>query len=374
VKLLTYQPFSLYSNGGGNRILRRLFKGHEADVVSLVVEENPLHPREGAIAETIVYAAPIVRKWARWKLRNFRTWLRHGLYKASTIKKVQQAARKIDHDVLHVIDHGPFSAALCTAEFNNTPLWVSFHDHFSTTYGLRENSEVLWKRASRRLVISEELGNEYGRLFGKADYELITDGVAAAEVSEPLRVTGSPVAVYFAGLLHLEYIPLFKVLADALDMLSKQGHQFKLILRATQYMPFLENRAFNTDYRPMTLDDAELKRELDSSAILYLPIKFTRPDFYLYSLSTKMVGYLGGAGAILYHGPQDSAACHLLQKTKAAVCCGNLDAEKLAADILDLLANQNTVSAHAKELAKKQFGMAGIQKIFWQEADEQAKI
>jgi hypothetical protein len=108
LKLLTYQPFSLYSNGGGNRILRRLFKDREADVISLVVEENPLHPRQGTIAETIVYASPIVRKWARWKLRNFRTWLRHGLYKPSTIKKVQAAARKIEYDVLHVIDHGPF--------------------------------------------------------------------------------------------------------------------------------------------------------------------------------------------------------------------------------------------------------------------------
>ncbi|OOQ57070.1 glycosyltransferase family protein [Mucilaginibacter pedocola] len=368
MKLLTYQPFSLYSNGGGNRILRRLFKGHEADVASLLVEENPLHPREGAIHETIVYATPIVRKWARWKLRNFRTWLRHGLYKVSTIKKVQQAARSIPYDVLHVVDHGPYSAALCTDEFcGDKPLWVSFHDHFSTTYGLRENSEVLWKRANRRLVISEEIGEEYGRLFGKADYELITDGVAAAEVSEPLATTTEPIAVYFAGLLHLEYIPLFKVLADALDILSKQGKQFKLILRATQYMPFLENRAFATDYRPMTLNDAELKGELDSSAILYLPIKFTKPDFYLYSLSTKMVGYLGGAGAILYHGPDDSAACNLLRKNQAAVSCGNLDAEKLSADILALLTNKQSISAQAKILAKAQFEMADIQSRFWQQ-------
>jgi hypothetical protein len=369
LKLLTYQPFSLYSNGGGNRILRRLFAGHEADVVSLVVEENPLHPRHGIIAEVIVYAKPLVRKWARWKLRNFRTWLRHGLYKASTIKKIQEAATEIEYDVLHVVDHGPYSAALCTDAFcNGKQLWVSFHDHFSTTYGLPENSAALWKRANRRLVISEELGEEYSRLFGKADYELITDGVAAKEVSEPLGKTTAPLAVYFAGLLHLEYIPLFKVLADALELLIKQGYEFKLILRATQHMPFLENRAFKTDYRPMTLDDAELKSELDSSAILYLPIKFTRPDFYLYSLSTKMVGYLGGAGAILYHGPGDSAACNLLTKTGAAICCGNLDAQKLAEDILKLLQNSSSISARAKMLAKKQFGMAQIQQQFWQQA------
>jgi hypothetical protein len=368
VKLLTYQPFSLYSNGGGNRILRRLFMGREKDVVSLVIEENPLHPRHGAIAEVIVFAAPLVRKWARWKVRNFRTWLRYGLYKPSTIKKIQQAASEIDYEILHVVDHGPFSAALCTDAFcKNKALWVSFHDHFSTTYGLLENSEALWKRADRRRVISEELGNEYGRLFGTADYELITDGVAAKEVSEPKENNKQPMAVYFAGLLHLEYIPLFKVLADSLDLLTAQGHQFKLILRATQHMPFLENRRFKTDYRPMTLDDAELKLELDKSAILYLPIKFTRPNFYLYSLSTKMVGYLGGSGAILYHGPQDSAACNLLTKNSAAVCCGNLDAAKLAEDVLSLLANQAGISANAKTLAKEQFSLTHIQERFWRQ-------
>jgi hypothetical protein len=367
LKLLTYQPFSLYSNGGGNRILRRLFAGHESDVVSLVVEENAGHPQKGAIHEVTVYAAPLVRKWARWKVRNFRTWLRHGLYKASTIKNIQDAALQITYDVLHVVDHGPFSAALCTDAFcGDKPLWVSFHDHFSTTYGLSENTAALWKRANRRLVISEELGEEYCRIFDRAEYELITDGVSEKEISEPLKETALPLAVYFAGLLHIEYIPLFKVLADALDLLTKQGYQFKLILRATQQLPFLENRAFATDYRVMTLDERELKRELDSSAILYLPIKFTRPDFYLYSLSTKMVGYLGGAGAILYHGPHDSAACHLLTNTNAAISCSNLDAEKLAVDITKLIQNSNGISASAKKLAKQQFAMARMQKQFWQ--------
>jgi hypothetical protein len=47
LKLLTYQPFSLYSNGGGNRILRRLFKGREADVISLVIEENAFSATAG---------------------------------------------------------------------------------------------------------------------------------------------------------------------------------------------------------------------------------------------------------------------------------------------------------------------------------------
>lgn len=367
MKLLTFQSFSLYSNGGGNRILRRLFKGREADVVSLVVEETPLNPRSGNISETIVYASPTVQKWARWKVRKLLTWLRHGPFKPATIGKIQKAAENIDYDVLHVVDHGPFGAALCTDAFcTGKQLWVSFHDHFSTTFGSFANSQALWQRANRRLVISEKLGNEYGRLFGNASFELITDGVLANEVSDPLTDAGSPLIVYFAGLLHIDYIPLFKILADALDQLSKQGYQFKMVLRGTQYIPFLENRSFITEYRQVSLDDAELKRELDSSTILYLPIKFTKPDFYLYSLSTKMIGYLGASGAILYHGPADSAACNLLNTANAAICYGGHDVEELSKDILNLIAGKQSISANAKTLARDKFDLARIQQQFWQ--------
>lgn len=367
MKLLTFQPFSLYSNGGGNRILRRLFKGRESDIISLVVEETSLQPRNGEIPETIVYATPTVQKWARWKVRKWLTWLRHGFFKQSTIGKIKKAAAKIEYDILHVVDHGPFGAALCTDEFlANKQLWVSFHDHFSTTFGSFSNSQALWKLASRRLVISAELGNEYSKLFGIADFELITDGVAAAEIRAPVTADTSPMVVYFAGLLHIDYIPLFKILADALDLLSNQGHRFKMVLRGTQYIPFLENRAFSTEYRQVSLDDAELKSELDNSTILYLPIKFTRPDFYRYSLSTKMIGYLGASGAILYHGPADAAAANLLRRANAAVCCCEKDVEKLSKDILNLIADKSTISANAKILARDRFDLARVQQQFWQ--------
>jgi hypothetical protein len=370
VKLLTYQPFSLYSNGGGNRILRRLFEGHESKIVSLVVEETALNPQKGDITEVLVYASPVVRKWARWKVRKWITFLRYGLFKTSTIKKIQAAATLIDYDVLHVVDHGPFGAALCSDIFcGDKPLWVSFHDHYSTTFGSYTNSKILWERASRRLVISDELGREYAKLFGNATYELITDGVTKGELSNPKNDSIKPTTVYFAGLLHIDYIPLFKVLADALDILVERGYSFELILRGTQHIPLLNARTFTTYYRPVSLSDKELKQELDGSSILYLPIKFTRPDFYLYSLSTKMVGYLGGSGAILYHGPLDSAACNLLTRANAAVSCGELDATVLSKDIVKLIAKKAQISANAKVLAKQKFNMEEIRRKFWQEGN-----
>ena len=370
VKILSFHPFSLYANGGGNRILRRLYQGHEHQVFSLVVEGAWTKPQTGSITEKIVYASPITRRWMRWYLRDGIIWLREKAFKFWTINRLRKAAREIPYDVIHVVHHGPFSAALCTGEFcNSKKLWVSFHDHFSTTHSSFEDSKKLWKMADRRLVISEELGTEYQRLFGGLDYEIITDGVENDEISGPIKEDPMPYVVYFAGLLHIAYRPLFMVLADALDLLVKKGILFKLILRGTQHIEFLDNRSFEVEYRPTSLNNAELKAELDAASILYLPIKFTVSDFYLFSLSTKMIGYLGGKGAILYHGPRDSAACNLLVNSNAAISCNTLDVNDFVDCINNIMINGNYISNNAKILAKKTFNLAAIRKRFWQQKD-----
>lgn len=368
MKILSYQSFSLFANGGGNRILRRLYQGREAKVVSLVVDGFANVLPKGNIKETLVPVMPVHRPWMRWRLRNLGMWLRDVFFHSLTTNRIRKAARQIAYDVIHVVDHGPYCAALCVDEFlRNKQLWVSFHDHFNTTKSNAENTRRLWQHATRRLVISEEIAAEYGRLFGEAEYEIITDGVEDQEIRQPSTQIGKPVNIYFAGLLHLHYIPLFKALADALDKLSHEGLQFKLVLRGTQQLNELAGRKFEVDYRPVTLNNAELKAELDAADILYLPIKFTTPDFYLYSLSTKMVGYLGAPGAILYHGPADSAACHLLNTSQAAICCGSLDADDLVASLRVLLGSSKQVSGHAKELARNQFDLKTIQQRFWAE-------
>jgi len=368
MKLLSFQPFSLYENGGGNRILRRLYQGKELQVISLAVTGFASKPTTGEIKEIIITAAPATRRWMRWHLRDTIIWLREKVFRFWTINRIRKTAAKIPFDILHVVNHGPFSAALNNDEFlAGKPLWVSFHDHFSTTHGSSADADKLWNRADRRLVISKELGNEYQQLFGNKPYTIITDGVETTELSIPSVAKESPFIIYFAGLLHIEYIKLFKVLADALDLVTKQGLTFKLILRATQRITFLDNRLFEVEYREMSLNNNELNDELNSASILYLPIKFTTPDFYLYSLSTKMIGYLGATGAILYHGPVDSAAYNMLQAANAAVCCNTLNADDLVRSIMELINNKNPISHNAKTLAQEKFNVAVMKERFWQQ-------
>jgi hypothetical protein len=165
---------------------------------------------------------------------------------------------------------------------------------------------------------------------------------------------------------------LFKILADALDLLSKKGLSFKLVFRGTQQLPFLKDRLFKTTYLPVTLDNDVLKKDLNAASILYLPIKFVDPDFYRYSLSTKMVSYLGAPGSILYHGPHDSAAGRLLRETHSAINCTSLDVSDMVTCLLHLINEKNTISSHAKELVRNRFSLECIQKRFWQEESRQS--
>ncbi|MGZ3756192.1 MAG: hypothetical protein ACXVJE_13460 [Mucilaginibacter sp.] len=367
MKLLSFQPFSLYANGGGSRILRRLYLGRENQVTSLTIHSYSSKPIKGPIEEVVVIASPVTRKWMRWYLRDMIIWLREHAFRFLTIRNLQKAAAEISYDVLHVVNHGPYSTALCDDKFlSGKELWVSFHDHFLTTFSSFGDAEILWNRADRRLVISHELGNVYQKLFGNLPYAIITDGILNEELNPATTKVEEPTIIYFAGLLHLDYRELFKTLADALDLLTSKGGQFKLLLRGTQVIDFLNNRLFTVEYLPLSLDDAELHEELNSASILYLPIKFTVPDFYLYSLSTKMVGYLGAKGAILYHGPANSAACEKLKSHNAAICCSSLDRADLAEAITDLITNKRLISENAKVFARQSFDMDMIHRRFWE--------
>jgi hypothetical protein len=371
MKILSYHPFSLYGNGGGSHILRRLYSGKEENITSLVVQENSSNnSKKGIIEEISVNAHPQQRKWMRFILRDLNAYLRHNTFKTLTNKRVFSAAKKICYDILHVVDHGPFSDALCEEVLlNNKKLWVSFHDHYSVTYSSYNNTKQLWDRAERRFVISKELGEHYQNTFGNLNYEIVTDGINNNEISTKSMNLESQLVIYFAGLLHISYLPLFRNLADALEILKEEGFSIKLELRGTQEIDFLKNRRFEVEFKPFTLDTEALNKESDEASILYLPLMFSKENFYRYSLSTKLVGYLGKSGCILYHGPKESAANNLLEKHNAATVCYSLSTIELAEAIKLSLIVGNEKSKNAKHLAESHFNFKKIKSNFWNNND-----
>lgn len=367
MKLLSFQPFSIYDAGGGSRILRRLFQNENIEICSVGITQNINKTYRGDIPEVLIELYPPQKKWARSFIRRFFSWLRKKVFLKSTIKQIQKHILEGNADILHIIDHDIYSKTVLTLPNKDLKLWTSFHDHFLTSGGSFTITGQLWMGSTRRLVISQEMGLEYQRLFGEKKFEVITDGVSLDELSEPKDIQESiPTSIYFAGLLHIDYIPLFMVLADSLDVLAEK-RQFKLILRGTQQVNFLANRKFVVEYLPLSMDNELLKQELDAADLLYLPIKFTIPEFYKYSLSTKMIGYLGGAGCILYHGPSDSAACNLLRNNQAALICTSLEISDLTKTIVSSIDVGKGKSINAKKLAQEQFLLEDIMQTFWQE-------
>ncbi|NDP22507.1 MAG: glycosyltransferase [Paludibacter sp.] len=365
MKLLSLCP--LYQNGGASRLLRRLYEGRESQIITLAIRANSIKPQKGKISEIDLPIYPLQQKWMRWKFRSISTYLRDEFFFNYNSKRILNTVKKIEFDTIHVINHGVYCNSFYDKKYlDNKKIWVSFHDHYRLCSSV-EDAKFLWNIADRRLVISEDLAKEYEKTFGKKKYEIITDGVDIAELSVPVKSNPKvPQIIYFAGLLHIDYYSLFKVLADALDLMSIEEKRFKLILRGTQELPLLTNRKFEVEYRKNFITDIEIKEELDQAAILYLPIKFSSPDFYLYSLSTKLVSYLGGSGAILYHGPEDAVACNLLKKNNAAGICITLNVNDLVTQIKNTLEKTIEISEAAIKLVNHSFDLTVIQKRFWE--------
>jgi hypothetical protein len=366
MRVLTHQPFSIHAIGGGARILRRLFEGCEKDVVSLCLKCSSHASPSGPFVEREVSAFPLRRRWHRGLPGKIFDLARTRIFREANLAKVRRVASAMDFDVLHVVAHGRFNSTFCNpASRGGKPLWVSFHDHWITGADNPADIKSLWRAADRRFVISSELGERYSNDFGSADWTILSDGVADSEFQNPRSHDGKTLNLYFGGMLHVDYYPLFEAMADALDRLADQGWQPVMHLRGTQRLPFMQGRRFETRQLPATLSDDELRTDHQLADILYLPIGFSMPHFYLHSLSTKMVGYLAAPGAILFHGPLDSAAARLLRGAEAAAFTDSLKPELLANALLQAASQSFHFSSHAKSLAKERFNLAEMRARFW---------
>ncbi len=364
-KLLTSQPFSVNSAGGGARILRRILEPAGEQAVSVVANYFPGPLQEGPLIEQSVFINPLMRPWHRSVLRPFFSFVRENFFHAFNARKILNAAKRIDCDIVHMVAHGSLTGALLDDEYlAKRSLWVSFHDHFASVSSFTD-VERLWKRADRRFVISHTMGDNYNETFGQRDWELVTDGIEEADLATPKNFTNSLLTIYFCGSLHLDYYQLFESLADALDELQRKGTPLKLVLRGGHPIKPLNNRNFKIEYRRHTLSDHELKNDLEEADILYFPMKFSDPHFFKFSMSTKMIGYLAAPGAILYHGPLDSAAARLLAESDAAMLVESLNPGDLVDQIPLFKTTAHKLSTNAKLLARSHFSLSENRSRFW---------
>ena len=292
------------------------------------------------------------------------------LYGPALKKRIDKNLREICPDIVHAVLHGSddWQAAAEYCERTGTPLIVSLHDDLRYNIGAKAYSRVkehvkrAWNHASWIFTITEELGIEYCRRFGKRQFQTLTDGVDCKPAYGDAREVGSQINVYFCGLLHYGYTQNFVGLLKVLDGLHPRG---KLTLRGA--VPFREMRAFEANYEllPFSLS---IDEDFNSADVLYLPLQFGEDytDFVRFSLSTKMVTYLVSGVPILFHGPKDSALGRLLSQSKAAICCFDNDVRSLrcALDVAsDRQARCDVVRA-AQALAIEKFDLTTQRRAF----------
>lgn len=371
------QPYSLADANGGARILRSLAQNAPVEVVSCNTSPWP-GSREPFIHE---FHLPFRPHFGRVESTRFAwlptlfdsSWMRRWIPRLHRFLEEQ----KVTH--LHVVPHAglDFAAALVCARTLSLPLSVSIHDHprycFRGVKGATDKFKwvgKIWAEAQSRFAVSNQMGDAMNAEFGERAFQVITDGVEGPPLPISKREPGL-LRIYFMGLFHQSYASNLQSLVDALGELSRRmpGHQTQLILRCGSAPGVDAPPGVEIKVLPFASEN-QVRLDIESADLLYLPLPFGEAyrDFVAYSLSTKMVTYLGSGRTIFYHGPADSAAGSLLLENHAAVIGTTLDSTSAADTLGEFTAtpsSMDTIRTNALTLADGQFNASAIRSRFW---------
>jgi glycosyltransferase involved in cell wall biosynthesis len=373
--ILFVQPFGLGSPGGGSRILRALLENAPAQWLSMAATSEPI-PSPPFGQELQVTGRPYFGRLERTRIAGWFNQL-DGWAASKLEAKLNEIIKQNGVTAVHAIAHVCWDtlAAFNVARRNRLKFFMTIHD--DPAYCLRGNAnrETLlsgvancWREAAARFVISEEMGQELCRRWGKQNYILVTDGLTDI-ANQPRLVQPNRMTVYFMGLMHISYEPNFVALQKALRIVSERQPELKVgfILRcgavrkeAIVYPEMCRVLPFGSEL--------EVLSDLESADVVYQPLSLAHENQAMsaYSLSTKMITYLGSGLPILFHGPPDSAAGKLLARNNAAIVCGLNDPHQLAQALMRLVdTERDQVVSSALKLARRQFRLSDVRESFW---------
>jgi hypothetical protein len=328
-------------------------------------------PPDPLYKEHYVPIRPRIARIERSRFRGYCDAL-EPLFLKSFMARLEKLFRQHNVTAIHAVPHGmPFVYANNMAERLGVPFYVNVHDELSYNMpghlllGETERQlEKIWGAAAGRIVISEAMGQEYCRRWGRQEYIVVTDGLDAAPTRKRMPVKDR-LNVYFMGSQHLSYAPNFLALLKALEKIKETTNlPVKLIARGGLQPDLAKHPLVET--RPQ-IPESQLEPDFDEADVLYLPLPMPKEHeaFYRFSLSTKMVTYLGVGVPILYHGPPDAAAATVLGD--AALHCHSLDTSDLIAALRESLKpeRRDTILDNAFDLARDQFLLDDNARRFW---------
>jgi glycosyltransferase involved in cell wall biosynthesis len=373
--ILFVQPFGLGSSGGGSRILRALLENAPARWLSVAATPQPI-PSSPFGQELQVIGRPY---FGRLERTRFSHWFNKldGWAGSRLEVKLNDIVKQNGVAAVHGIAHACWDtlAAFKVAKQHRLPFFLTIHD--DPAFCLKGNprrGKLLtgiadcWRNAAARFVISEEMGQELCRRWGKHNYILVTDGLTDI-ANQPRSLQPNRMTVYFMGLMHISYERNFVALQKALRIVSERQPELKVgfVLRcgavrkeAIVYPEMCRVLPFGSEL--------DVLSDLESADVVYQPLSLATGNQAMsaYSLSTKMITYLGSGLPILFHGPPDSAAGKLLARNNAAIVCGSNDPQQLAQALMRLVGTErDQVVSSALKLARRQFRLSDVRESFW---------
>lgn len=372
--LVSVHTFGLDSPGGGSKILRGLFRDSPIPVVSVATARTAPPPRSGDWEELHVPLRPPLSPIDGSRYNH----LGHGVELAlSSVysRRLASVAHEQNADAIHAVAHlAPFWPALCAARELELPYLLSVHDDLRYLWrGAPLRGLALsrlgraWEEADRRFVISRELGEEYCARYGRADYTIVTDGLTDEDFLEPHSGTGLELRCYFAGLFHRGYLPNFRSFLEALDLLAAREPDIQPSLRC-RCGALPDPPATRVPFSVVEFgSESDVRSDMSRADLLYLPLMFGAEyrDMTAFSLSTKLITYLGSGVPILYHGPAETAAGRLLAEHDAAILATSEDPVQVAETIAREMPRASELVANARALAEREFMLADQRARFW---------
>jgi hypothetical protein len=255
------------------------------------------------------------------------------------------------------------------------PYFLTLHDdmeYVSRGHALMKQMmstlSVAWREAKGVYVISDALGQEYCRRFGARDYSVVTDGLKTIPAAPQARPEKS-LRLYFMGLFHNTYAQNLRAVLDALKIVrsNKLDWDISVTCRCGEIPLTLREGDVPVEVLPFAPQET-LEKDMRGADLLYQPMPFQKEAraFSRFSLSTKMITYLGSGLPIFYHGPRDAAAGQLLIRHQAAVVCDSLDPRAIADRLMAAIEQRESIVNHALSLARSQFMLADQQRRFWE--------
>lgn len=372
MRVVFIQNCSLGDVCGGAKILRSVVEKAPVPVSSITTAFGRTGPLWGA-EESWVPIRPGLGKLDHTRF----AWLGgyvEALLARRFARRLEAELRRLQATDVHLIPHswGDFIGGMRAAGRLDLRVHMSIHDDFQYTAGshvfLRRMERALgtlWREARTRFVITEEMGCEYDVRYGQRDWLVHTDGATCADAPSLMPVDGE-LRFYFMGLLLNGYMSNFESLIEGLSRLSQSlGMPCRLTMRSRGLPMQREALGVSVEVLPYTTQDV-LNKEMAAAHFLYLPLPFEAASakFNRFSLSTKMVSYMGTGTPIIYHGPADSAAAGCLRRSEAALMLHTTDPdqimEPLRSAVLDpakrmVVANKSLAAARSEFSAQRLF-------------------